>query len=147
VVQGDSRWLGTFDREEAVTREELDFFSLGHPLVEGLFSELEDGTRGRTALISLDRTGKSALGLLLVTKTGAGFGVAAIGFDGTPHPDHAELRVRGRARLSKVRPEEWNSLAKQQAPGTPWPQLCRGLAEKRGAGGRLLAIAGYRLAP
>ena len=40
---GGSRYLGTFDRAEAVVREELEYFASGHPLVEGLLAELEDG--------------------------------------------------------------------------------------------------------
>ena len=49
-VAGGSRYLGTFSRSEAVAREELDFFASGHALVEGIFQELEDGARGRSAL-------------------------------------------------------------------------------------------------
>ncbi|HQR47205.1 MAG TPA: SNF2-related protein, partial [Thermoanaerobaculia bacterium] len=39
-VPSGSRFLGTFDRDEAVLKEEIDFFSSGHPLVEGLFAGL-----------------------------------------------------------------------------------------------------------
>src|SRR5262249_49433117 len=52
-VAGGTRFLGTFDRGEAVEKEELEFFASGHPLVEGLFGELEDGSRGRVALVKL----------------------------------------------------------------------------------------------
>lgn len=44
------RWLGTFDRAEAVDREEIDFLASGHPLVEGLFGLVRDGPYGRVAL-------------------------------------------------------------------------------------------------
>ncbi len=52
-VPGGKRFLGTFDREEAVISETVDFFSAGHALVEGLLLELEDGDRGRTAAFEL----------------------------------------------------------------------------------------------
>ncbi|MFN7954567.1 MAG: helicase-related protein [bacterium] len=48
-VVGGKRFLGTFDREEAVANETVDFFAAGHPLVEGILLELLDGNRGRTA--------------------------------------------------------------------------------------------------
>ncbi len=44
------RWLGTFDREEALEKEEIDFFATGHPLVEGLFGLIHDGPYGRVAM-------------------------------------------------------------------------------------------------
>src|SRR5450830_1292354 len=54
-VAGGARWLGTFNRDEAVRKEDLDFFASGHALVEGLFRELEDGARGRTGLLLIEK--------------------------------------------------------------------------------------------
>jgi len=51
----DTGYLGTFDREEAVLDTELDFFSNGHPLVEGLLAELEDSDQGRVGCAQLSR--------------------------------------------------------------------------------------------
>jgi hypothetical protein len=34
--------VGTFDREEAVEDESIDFFASGHPLVEGVLAFVED---------------------------------------------------------------------------------------------------------
>jgi len=48
-VPGGTRFLGTFDRGEAVRRDEVDFFASGHPLVEGLLMEIDEGRRGRAA--------------------------------------------------------------------------------------------------
>ena len=42
-VPAGARFLGTFDRAAAVRQEELDYFASGHPLVEGVLAELEDG--------------------------------------------------------------------------------------------------------
>ena len=50
-----SRFLGTFDREEAIENEALDFFANGHPFVEGLLAELEDSPRGRVGAVRLPR--------------------------------------------------------------------------------------------
>src|SRR6185503_13621852 len=41
-VPGGSTYVGTFDREEAVADETIDFFASGHPLVEGVLAHLED---------------------------------------------------------------------------------------------------------
>lgn len=53
IHEGD-RFLGTFDRTEAVTNDMLDFFANGHALVEGLLAELEDSQRGRVTAVRLD---------------------------------------------------------------------------------------------
>jgi hypothetical protein len=52
-VPRDARHLGTFDREEAVADLDLEFFTIGHPLVEGLLAELEDSEEGRAGGASL----------------------------------------------------------------------------------------------
>ena len=41
-VSGGSTFVGTFDREEAVEDESIDFFASGHPLVEGILAYFED---------------------------------------------------------------------------------------------------------
>ena len=41
-VPGGSAYVGTFDREEAVEDESIDFFASGHPLVEGVLAYFED---------------------------------------------------------------------------------------------------------
>jgi ATP-dependent helicase HepA len=41
-VGGGASYVGTFDREEAVEKETIDFFASGHPLVEGIFAYFED---------------------------------------------------------------------------------------------------------
>ena len=46
-VPGGSSFLGTFDREEAVFDETLDFFASGHALVEGVLAHLEESPLGR----------------------------------------------------------------------------------------------------
>ena len=63
-VPDDARYLGTFSRVEAIQRDELEFFASGHPLVEGLLLELEDGPRGRIACF--ESPAADAPGLLCV---------------------------------------------------------------------------------
>ena len=55
-IPDDVQYIGTFSREEAITRAELEFFANGHPLVEGLLAELEDSPRGRVGGVTLART-------------------------------------------------------------------------------------------
>jgi ATP-dependent helicase HepA len=83
-----SRFLGTFDREEAVGDEGRDFFASGHPLVEGVLAELADGPRGRVALLQL--TGdEEVFGLLAISRRGPGWEAVAVDAQGRPRPDLA----------------------------------------------------------
>ena len=54
-VRSGSTYVGSFDREEAVEDETLDFFASGHPLVEGILAHFEDSVLGRVARIELGR--------------------------------------------------------------------------------------------
>ena len=87
VVAG-SRFLGTFDREEAVADESLEFFASGHPLVEGILAELEDGPRGRAALLQVEGV-EEAFGLLAIYKRGTGWEAVAVDNRGQERPDLA----------------------------------------------------------
>jgi len=145
-VPGGSRYLGTFDRAEAVRREELEFFASGHALVEGLFQELEDGPRGRTAFVKLEKCGTSGMGLVFLHRAGRSFEAHATDLKGNPRPDWAKLVVARRTELRGVRAEEWFKELKGQAViARDWPSICRGLFEKAGGTGRLLAVAGVKL--
>ena len=68
------RFLGTFDREEAIQNQSLAFFASGQMLVEGLMLELEDGARGRAVLLEISGSGHTGLGLLCVFRDGPGVG-------------------------------------------------------------------------
>ena len=128
-VAGGSRWLGTFDRDEAVEKEELDFFASGHALVEGVYRELEDGPRGRVALLALDKSGVSTAGLLFALRYGMSPEFVAVSLDGREQPAWAELILARRAEVRGIRPEDWTALlARASRSGrTPdWPGLVRG---------------------
>ncbi len=149
-VPGGSRWLGTFERDEAVRKEDLDFFASGHALVEGLFRELQEGARGRVGLLLLEKTGISGAGLLFVFSGGAGVETAAVGFDGAPRPEWAELVLRRRTEARGLRPEDWLNVLRKAAGGRApnWASLVRRLSRNMLAerkGGKLEALAAFRL--
>jgi ATP-dependent helicase HepA len=93
-VPGGSSFLGTFDREEAVGDESLDFFAAGHSLVEGILAHLEESPRGRVAVLGLPGGGIGR-GLAAFYEEGPSFEVVAIDTDGQPRPDWAALLRRG----------------------------------------------------
>lgn len=106
VAEG-SRWLGTFDREEAVERETLDFFASGHPLVEGILMELEDGHRGQVALVAADGTGITDFALALVVRNPEGaeriYETFVVDMDGAPRPEWARFLTDEPGRRRPVR--------------------------------------------
>ncbi len=141
-VPAGSRWLGTFDRGEAVLKEEIDFFASGHPLVEGLFGQLADGERGRVAFLKLAGAGTTGAGILFVFRAEGELRAAAVSLDGTPRPDWAELILSRRAELRGVDPDAWRKPV--------WPKLVFRLATKApppGPAFRLEAVAAFRLFP
>jgi ATP-dependent helicase HepA len=93
-VAGGASYLGTFDREEAVADEALDFFASGHPLVEGVLAHLEEAPSGRVAVANLALAGARGLALLALYKDGPGFEAVAVDEEGRLRPDWAEA-LRG----------------------------------------------------
>jgi ATP-dependent helicase HepA len=141
-VPGGSRFLGTFDREEAVLREELDFFASGHPLVEGIFQDLEDGPRGRAALVKLEKSGTTGEGILFLHRREGAFAASAVDLSGQSRPEWAELLLKGRANLKGVSIEDWNPDIPR---GRGWSPTVRALASRAEKNGPILAAAGFRL--
>lgn len=122
-VPAGSRWLGTFCREEAVERETLDFFATGHPLVEGVLAELEEGPRGRVALLQIsgDAGETEVFGILAIYKRGPDFAVVALDARGNPRPDLA-------ARLTAQALDREVVDAKKWTGQTGWAPTIRRLA-------------------
>ena len=141
-VPGGTRYLGTFDREEAVLREELDFFASGHPLVEGIFQELEDGPRGRAALVKLEKSGFEGEGVLFLHRRDEAFAASAIDLAGQPRPEWAEVLMRGRMNLRGLPIEDWSPAIPR---GRGWATTVRALAARAERNGPILAAAGFRL--
>jgi ATP-dependent helicase HepA len=139
-VPGGTRFLGTFDREEALVHEELEYFASGHPLVEGLLAELEDGSRGRAALLELPGAGQPGVGVLRIVAGARGPEATALDLAGRARPDWARLIVEKRDALRGITREEWE---RELPEGLDWPTLVAKAPGPEAPG--LLAVAGIRL--
>jgi ATP-dependent helicase HepA len=133
-VPGGASFLGTFDRAEAVADESIDFYASGHPLVEGILAEIDDGPLGRTAILHVEADGESGLGLLALYRTESGFDAACVDIAGTPRPDWAALLTARPLRSRRVKTE---ALVAQ--PG--WAEGIRMMAEKLPRRERPAAVA------
>jgi ATP-dependent helicase HepA len=124
-VPGGSRFVGTFERELAVEDESIDFFASGHPLVEGVLADLEDGPRGRTALLQLDAAEEEepGFGLVGLYKDGPRFRARAVDLSGRERPEWAARVAARPLRTRRLSPE----LLVREAG---WPETVRRLAER-----------------
>ena len=89
-VPGGSSFVGSFDREDAVEDETLDFFASGHPLVEGLLAHFDEDPKGRVARLELTVPGHGGTGLIAIYKDGPQFDVTALDVDGNTRPEWAD---------------------------------------------------------
>ena len=133
-VAGGSSFLGTFDRAEAVADESIDFYASGHPLVEGLLAEIDDGPLGRTAILHVEAKGESGFGLFALYRTERGFKAACVDIAGVSRPDWAKLLTARPLRSRRVKTE---ALLAQ--PG--WAEGIRMMAEKLPRRDRPAAVA------
>jgi ATP-dependent helicase HepA len=137
-VSAGSTWVGTFDREEAVDDEGLDFFASGHPLVEGVFAHFEDSPMGRVVRLTLEADGPPDLGLVAIYKDGPRFDVVALDQSGRQRPEWAAAfrQLPLRARRATDRPG-----------GPDWQVLVRRLSGRLDAGRRPHAVAAVEVRP
>ena len=150
-VPGGARWLGTFDRDEAVRKEDLDFFASGHALVEGLFRELEDGARGRVGPPPAREGGRLGGGppLRLSPRHGRRGGRGRVRRHAAPRVGGADPRAPRPMRAASVPRTGWRSSGRPRAAARPTgprsSAVCRAaiLAERKGR--RLEAVAAFRL--
>ena len=138
-VAGGSTYVGTFDREEAVERETLDFFASGHQLVEGIFAHFEDAAIGRIARFQVAIGGTRGEGLVALYKDQAGFDLVAIDSTGLRRPDWAAA-IRERP------------LALQRVPDTPnarrdWTSMVRRVGAELDPSRRPHALAAIVVQP
>jgi ATP-dependent helicase HepA len=116
-VPGGSSFLGTFDREEAVERETIDFFASGHPLVEGVFAHYGESTAGRVARLEIEIGRERGVGLLAIYKEGPVFEVVAIDFKGQTRPDWAaairQRALRARPIANTNEDVDWTGLIRR----------------------------------
>jgi ATP-dependent helicase HepA len=137
-VEGGSRFLGTFDRAESVRREEIDFFASGHPLVEGLLLELEDGPRGRACVIDIPGKGREGAGLIVVGSGDAGWRTTVIDASGAPRPEWTATVLEGLTDARDANPADWGLAA-------TWADQIRELSERLELGdGAVGATAFFR---
>jgi ATP-dependent helicase HepA len=117
-VPGGSSYVGSFDREEAVERENIDFFASGHPLVEGIFAYYEDNTLGRVARFEVEIGEEHGEGLLAIYRDGPAFEVVVFDSAGRARPDWAAafrqrpLRTRPVTNRSAV-DDNWTGMVRR----------------------------------
>jgi ATP-dependent helicase HepA len=132
-VVGGSSFLGTFDREEAVEDETIDYFAAGHPLVEGILAHIDDGPLGRVAALHLDGAGERGLGLLALYKDGPVFEAVVVDVEGRRRDDWA---ARLRQRPLPLRPVRDAALHEPR-----WAETIRRLGAHLDSERRPLALA------
>lgn len=133
-VPGGASFLGSFDREEAVADESIDFYALGHPLVEGVLAELEDGPLGRTCLLHVDGGGEVAFGLLAFFREGRRFEAVAVDSKGRAHPEWAAALSCRPLRTRRI-------AAPQLAKKAGWAEAIRSMYATIRRDGRPVAVA------
>jgi ATP-dependent helicase HepA len=115
------RFLGTFDRVEAIQHQSLAFFSNGQMLVEGLMAELEDSPRGRATAFELRHPKLHGSGLLCLYRDGVALHPVAIDAGGTLRPEWVEPLLAGLrdARPLKLAPERSDRRGPRSHGGAP----------------------------
>jgi ATP-dependent helicase HepA len=121
-VRSGSAYVGSFDREEAVADESIDFFASGHPLVEGILAHFEDGRLGRVTRLELQAGREPGEGMAVVYKDGPDFEVIAFDARGQPRPEWA-------AAL-RERPRRARRAADDPAGRAAWTAMVRRLAAR-----------------
>lgn len=138
-VPAGSGYVGTFDREEAVENEFIDFFASGHPLVEGIFAHYEEGALGRAVRFEIKMGTAIDAGLIAIYKDGRAFEVVAIDVAGNPRPDWAAAALK---RPIVARPVT-GAAAKDQ----DWRSMVRRLGSQLDPTRRLHAVAAIEVRP
>ncbi len=138
-VSGGSSYVGTFDREEAVEKETIDFFASGHPLVEGIFAYFEDSPLGRVVRFEVEIGGEHGAGLVAVYKDGPLFEVVAIDSAGQLRPDWAAA-LRQRPLLA-------HPVSHDADERIDWPDLIRRLGTRLDVARRPHALAAIVVRP
>ena len=118
-VPGGATFIGSFDREEAVEDETLDFFASGHPLVEGIFAHFEDSSLGRVARLEIELGTEQGEGLLAIYKDARTFEVIAFDESGRERQDWAAA-ARGPLMARAARsdsPSDWREMVARLGAG------------------------------
>ncbi len=138
-VPGGSSYLGSFDREEAVEHDALDYFASGHPLVEGIFSHLAESTAGRVAGFEIEIGRDRGEGIVAIYKDGAMCEIVALDATGRARPDWAAALKR--------RPLGARRVTDGLFKGSHWPALVRTLGARLDSARRPHALAAMVVQP
>ena len=138
-VPGGSGYIGSFDREEALEEETLDFFASGHPLVEGIFAHFEESAQGRVARFEIDIGQERGDGLVAIYKDGPVFEVIAIDSGGQARPDWAAA--------FRQRPLRARAVTNELVEDPPWQAMVRRLGAQLDAARRPHALAAIVVRP
>lgn len=138
-VPGGSSYVGTFDREEAVENEGIDFFASGHPLVEGIFAHYEESALGRAVRFEITIGHDNGEGLAAIYKDGPTFEVVALDAEGNLRVDWADAM---RQRPIAARP-----ISGKAAGGHAWRGMVRRLGAYLDPARRLHAVAAIIVKP
>jgi ATP-dependent helicase HepA len=138
-VPGGSSYVGSFDREEAVADETIDFFSSGHPLVEGVLAHIDDSPDGRVAYLEATIGRDRGEGLLVIYRDGSGTEVVVLDSSGRIRPDWAAAFD---ARPLPVRRMRDDTLER-----TDWPRLVADLGRRVDRARRPYAVAVVAVRP
>ena len=144
-VLGGSGYVGTFDREEALEEETLDYFASGHPLVEGILAHVEESDMGRVARFEVAINGEQGEGLVAVYKDGAVFDVVVIDAEGLARPDWAAAFRQRPLGVRPVRSEPGPSTA--LGTGPDWKNMVRRLGPQLDPARRPHALAAIVVRP
>jgi ATP-dependent helicase HepA len=138
-VPAGSGYVGTFDREEAVENEAIDFFASGHPLVEGIFAHYEESLIGRVVRFEMTTGSEAGEGLVAIYKDGAAFEIVAIDSNRNGRLDWAEAVGQ---RPIKARP-----VIAKNADHDEWRNMVRRLGAQLDPARRLHALAAIVVTP
>jgi ATP-dependent helicase HepA len=138
-VPGGTSFLGTFDREEALADERIDFYASGHPLVEGVLAHLDESPLGRVAVLRVAIGEARGLGLLALYKDGPEFEAVALDASLRQRPEWATALRRRPLRTRRVSPGLLHD------PG--WAAAVRRIAAALDPARRPVAIAALLLGP
>ena len=114
-------FVGTFDRETAVDDEMIDFFASGHPLVEAILAEVQDSSRGRTAMLACEIGDDSGLAVVGFYREEGRLVVRAVDHKGRRRVKWEQRLAARPLRVHRIDPEAWTSR-----PG--WAATVRAIA-------------------
>ena len=138
-VPAGSGYVGTFDREEAVENEGIDFFASGHPLVEGVFAHYEESSLGRAVRFEMNIGGDAGEGIVAIYKDGPAFEIVAIDSFGNGRVDWAEAIGQ--------RPIQARPVMGRHADHDEWRGMVRRLGAQLDPTRRLHAVAAIVVRP